>query len=174
MVIILNINNCENFELFNLFDEIKRGKRLIEEDRIKGVVPYFSASEFDNGLTDFIDNPLFIEEDSIIYTTFGDVFYIEGKFTTSDEVTIFKSKNINKYSALFIATILNYNKYKYAFGRKAFQKRLKYETLVLPIQRDSNNVPIIDKTNKFHKNGYIPDWEYMEKYIKSLPYGDLI
>ena len=113
MVIILNTNNWKIFDLFKLFDEIKRGKRLIEEDRIKGEIPYFSASEFDNGLTDFIDNPLFIEEDSIIYTTFGDVFYIEGKFTTSDEVTIFKSKNINKYSALFIATILNYNKYKW-------------------------------------------------------------
>ena len=58
--------------------------------------------------------------------------------------------------------------------QQPLQKRLQYETLVLPIQRDSNNIPIIDETNKFHKNGYIPDWKYMEEYIKSLPYGDLI
>ena len=117
---------------------------------------------------------MFIEKDSLIYTTFGDVFYIEGEFTASDEITILKSKRINKYSGLFIATILNCNKYKYAFGRKAFLKRLKYQTLLLPIQTDLKGIPIIDKKNKFHKKGYIPDWEYMETYIKSLPYGDLI
>jgi putative type II site-specific deoxyribonuclease len=174
MVIILNTNNWRIFNLFDLFEEIKKGKRLIEEDRIKGQIAYFSASEFDNGLTDFINNPLFIEKDSLIYTTFGDVFYIEGEFTASDEITILKSKRINKYSGLFIATILNCNKYKYAFGRKAFLKRLKYQTLLLPIQTDLEGIPIIDKKNKFHKKGYIPDWEYMETYIKSLPYGDLI
>lgn len=165
---MLNTNNWKIFNLFDLFEEIKRGKRLVEEDRIDGSIPYFSASEFDNGLTDFIDNPLFIEKDSIIYTTFGDVFFVENEFTASDEISIFKSKFTNKYSALFIATILNFNKYKYAFGRKAFQKRLQFETLLLPIQRDENNIPIIDKTKKFHKEGYIPDWEYMQNYVKPI------
>ena len=34
--------------------------------------------------------------------------------------------------------------------------------------------PLLDETHKYSDEGYIPDWDYMEKYIKSLPYGDRI
>ena len=37
----------------------------------------------------------------------------------------------------------------------------------MPIQIDSQNNPIIDSTHMYHPHGYIPDWEYMEKYIKA-------
>ena len=37
----------------------------------------------------------------------------------------------------------------------------------VPIQTDSQNNPIIDSTHIYHPHGYIPDWEYMEKYIKA-------
>lgn len=33
---------------------------------------------------------------------------------------------------------------------------------------------IIDTKRQYSKNGYIPDWKYMENYILSLPYGDRI
>ena len=146
----------KKFKIVDVFN-IYRGKRLKEEDREPGNVKYYSASQNNNGLTDMISNPLFIEKDALIYTTFGDCFYIEGEFTASDEISIMKNKNMNKYSALFISTIFKQNKFKYQFGRKAFYNKYKDEYILLPTNND-------DEIN----------WNYMENYIKSLPYGDKI
>lgn len=38
----------------------------------------------------------------------------------------------------------------------------------LPIQTDAKSNPIIDADYKYHPDGYIPDWEFMEKYIKAI------
>lgn len=146
----------KKFKISEIFD-IKRGKRLKEEDREKGSIRYFSASQNNNGLTDSISNPLFIEKDALIYTTFGDCFYIEGDFTASDEISIMKNKDMNKYSALFIVTIFKQNKFKYQFGRKAFYNKYKDESIILPVDGNENI-----------------NWKYMEEYIKSLPYSDRI
>ena len=48
----------------------------------------------------------------------------------------------------------------------------KYTILKLPVQRDDNGKPIIDKNYTYSENGYIPDWQFMEDYINSLPYSD--
>lgn len=136
--------------IIKIFD-IKRGMRLKSEDREKGLIPYFSASETNNGQTDSIRNPLFIEKDALIYSTFGDCFWIDGDFTASDEISILKHPKMSRYSGLFVATVLNQNKYKYAFGRKAFYNKFCNEVILLPGENEDE-----------------PDWEYMETYIKSL------
>jgi hypothetical protein len=151
----LDISSWQSFKLYDLFD-YKRGQRLKSEDRELGNIPYYSASETNNGLTDMISNPLFICRNALIYTTFGDMFYIEHDFTASDEVSIFTNDKLNKYIGLFIATVINANKYRYQFGRKAFLNKFKNEIIKLPA---------IDG---------IPNWQYMEEYIKRLPYSDKI
>ena len=40
--------------------------------------------------------------------------------------------------------------------------------LSLPIQTDTEGNPIIDTKCKYHSDGYIPDWDFMEKYIKAI------
>ena len=47
-------------------------------------------------------------------------------------------------------------KYKYSYGRKLSQDRLAEEIIKLPVKND------------------IPDWAFMENYIKQMPYGDII
>lgn len=148
------LKNDKAFEGIFSSKNISRGKRLIESDRIPGDILYFSASESNNGCTDKISNPLFVESNAIIYTTFGDVFYIDDEFTASDEISIFKHKNLNVYTGMFLATILKANKYRYSFGRKAFQNKLLKDKILLPITKDSKI-----------------DWEFMEKYIKTLEYS---
>lgn len=163
----INTSDWKEFIIDKLF-KIKRGKRLIEEDRENGSVFYFSASQDNNGLTDKIANPLFIEKDSLIYTTFGDCYYVEGEFTASDEISILKNNNLNKNIGLFIATIINKNKYKYAYGRKAFQNKFVNESIKLPVKKDENNCYLIDQHTKYSDEGYIPDWDYMEEFIERL------
>ena len=38
----------------------------------------------------------------------------------------------------------------------------------------NGNDYILDKNKKYSDDGYIPDWEWMEIYMKSLPYGDRV
>lgn len=155
----LSLNDVpwQRYNLVGVFEKRQRGKRLKSEDRESGNIRYFSASECNNGMTDCISNPLFKVRDALIYTTFGDAFFIPGEFTASDEVTIFEDSHLNKYNGLFLATVMRRNKYKYRFGRKAFYNKIQGDTICLP--KGKNNEP---------------DWVFMENYIKSLPYSDLI
>ncbi len=51
-------------------------------------------------------------------------------------------------------------------------ERISTETIRLPIQYNQEGTPFIDNTHTYSEEGYVPDWQYMENYIKSLPYGD--
>ncbi len=151
----ININDKEWGEFFinEIFSEIQRGKRLTENNREKGNLSYYSASSSNNGLTDFISNPLFIEKDKLITTTFCDSFYVKGEFTASDEITIFSNEKLNKYSGIFISNLISSNKNKYAFGRKAFSDRLKRQKIILPLNKNNT-----------------PDYEFMENYMRMIEY----
>ncbi len=70
----LNSIQWADFTLSQVFPFIMRGKRLIERNRKKGNIPYYSASKENNGLTDIIENPLFIEKDKLIISTFCNCF----------------------------------------------------------------------------------------------------
>jgi len=72
-------------------------------------------------------------------------------------VTPQKDISFNKYSALFISTLLNQNQYMYSYGRKCNKENIENTLIKLPTTPDGT-----------------PDWEYMENYIKSLPYSDRI
>lgn len=151
MVMCMKISPVlHEYKLVSLF-QIKRGMRLKSEDREPGDIRYFSASESNNGQTDRISNPLFVEKDALIYTTFGDCFWIDGVFTASDEISILKNPKMDKNSGLYIACVINQNKYKYAFGRKAFYNKYCNEVISLPFGSEDE-----------------PDWNYMRNYIASL------
>lgn len=96
-------------------------------------------------------------------------------FYTSQNVSVLEFEECVSDSAkLFITTcIMNESKYKYfPFGRELNTHIRTDFGFTIPIQRNSNGEPIIDDTHKYSKQGFIPDWQWMENYIKSLPYGD--
>lgn len=57
---------------------------------------------------------------------------------------------------LFIKTILMANRYKYTYGRKVTEEKYLSEVVMLPATSHGS-----------------PDWNYMERYIKSLQYSPL-
>lgn len=73
---------------------------------------------------------------------------------------------------LFIQTILSSIRFKYAYGRKVTREKYLNEIIKLPIVYQANGRPYIDKTRRFSKKGYVPNWEFMKQYIESLPFGD--
>ena len=64
---------------------------------------------------------------------------------------------MNKYNALFIITVIKANKYRFSYGRKWTLDKMKESIIKLPSKDDGT-----------------PDFEFMERFIKSLPYGDRI
>lgn len=130
---------------------VSRGQRHVVSNHEKGDLPYYSASLDNNGVTDYISNPLFVDNDALVVTTFGDAFYAKGSFTASDEITILHHENMNELSGLFIASAIRQNKWKYSFKVKAFKERVSKDSISLPVT----------------KNGQ-PDWAYMESYMKAV------
>ena len=114
---------------------------------------------------------------TIIYNgppTEGQVYYQEkiGVYTDAYIVKL-KSKDMSKELGLYLTSAMNqsihnHQKKKYSRGYKAiWTGRVENDDILLPIQTSHDGKPIIDPDRTYHPDGYIPDWEYMEKYIKA-------
>lgn len=156
----LDVQNWKYFVLSDLFEitgskttPLKKLKELGE-----GEYPYVTTQATNNGVSGFYN---FYTESGNILTidsaVAGFCSYQKNKFSASDHVEKLIPKfNLNKYVAVFLTLILNKEQYRYNYGRKAAQMRLKIAKIKLP-----------------SKNGN-PDFEYMENFIKSLPYSSSI
>ena len=148
------------FLVSDLFD-IQKGERLTVYDRIKEEenIPLIVASSENNGVVDYISfdeyqNIKTCHENKITIDMFFNVFYHPYKYFSDDNVhTLIPKFVANKYNSLFLVAILKKLQYKYSFGRQARLSRIGNEKIKLP----SNNGE--------------PDIEFMENYIKSLPYS---
>lgn len=156
----LDTTNWKTFDINTLF-EIKGSKTtpLLElEEYGKGKYPYVTTQSSNNGIEGFFD----------YYTEAGNVLTVDSavlgycsyqpfNFSASDHVEVLKPKfNLNKYIAFFLVTIINMEQYRYNYGRKCSQSRMREISIKLPSDGDK------------------PDWGFMEQYIKSLPYSSAI
>lgn len=94
-------------------------------------------------------------------------------YSGRDLYLLIAKEDINLKVKMFISTVLFANQYRYSYGRQA-NKTLPDLILKLPIKRDGNGNPVIDDNNTYSDKGFIPDWQFMEDYINSLPYSDRI
>ncbi len=92
----------------------------------------------------------------------------------SAKILLLDDANASTPVYLFLQTILTANRFKYDYGRKVTENKYLKEEIKLPIQRDAKGNPIVDDKNHYSTNGFIPDWQWMESYINSLPYSDRI
>lgn len=172
----LNVNTWKRFLLGNLFD-IRKGKRLTAEDQENGKNIYIGAIDSNNGVANHIGQ-LPIHEGNTISLSYngsvGEAFYQPEPYWATDDVNALYSRydGFNVFIGLFIAAIIRQEKYRFSYGRKWTLENMKATEICLPVQRKADGTPVIDKTYKYADAGYIPDWKFMENYIKSLPYGD--
>lgn len=159
----LDTEGWKKFKLMELFD-IKKGKRLTSEEQTEGMTPYIGAIDSNNGIANYIGQEAIHRGNTISLSyngSVGEAFYQPVDFWATDDVNVlyFKSSNgvvFNKYLALFICAILRKEKYRYCYGRKWVLESMNETVIKLPAKND------------------VPDWGYMEKYMKSLPYSDRI
>ena len=158
--ILFDVSKWKEFECKDLFD-VKRGKLSNLNDIPEGETPVVSAYGRFQGIQYFLDVPaIYSNTLTISFNGSGTGYcaYHEYGFNANSDCGILIPKfYINKYIGLFIATCINHFSYKYMYGRKMSQDRLKNEKLLLPADEKGNL-----------------DLNYMEKFIKNLPYGDKI
>lgn len=156
----LNVNRWEEFALGDLFNFFK-GKRLRKEDMLKGDTNYLGAITENNGIRQKIDTPAIFKPNCITVNyngSVGEAFYQSAPFWATDDVNVLYAKGweLNKYVALFIATIIKGEYYRFSYGRKWTMEKMKKSLIKLPAKDNA------------------PDWDYMEQYIKALQYSDRI
>lgn len=156
----INTNNWQKFTIHDLFI-CEKGKDIIGENGC-GNIPLVSATERDNGILNYTKagNKLFNGNCLTVATngSIGFSFYQKEEFFATGDICVLKPRYIfNTYIGLFISSLLMQEKIKYSYGRKFNLQRIQNTEIKLPVNSKNE-----------------PDWQYMENYIKSLPYADLI
>ena len=135
---------------------IKKGKELVGDNE-DGKTPLISSTESNNGFCAFISNGnLLFDGNKITVASNGSVgsaFYQQQDFYTTTDVNILTLKNhqLNKYIALFFCSIIEFEKYKFGYGRKWNLDKMLNSTFSLPTTPDNQ-----------------PDWQFMEDFIKKI------
>ena len=180
----LNTKDWKEFYLHRIFyTEMGNGIDAVTTTSDNPKYNYVSRDSNGNGVVAFIDE---IEGESpfpagamslaLGGSFLGSCFIQKYPFYTAQNVAVLREKcELSNYTKLFLTTIIrNECKIKYqAFGRELNAHFRKDFTIKLPVKKE-NNVMFIDNNKEFSDEGYVPDWEWMENYIKSLPYSDRI
>ena len=157
----LNLANWDWFVVEDLFNYFERGKVHSQYSLPSGDDYFYVGAKkdsqgvmskcgYDEGLVSKGNCVIFIcnGEGSVGYSN-----YMDRDFLASGDLILGYGDKINKYTGLFLSTILDRERPKYSFGRK-YGKYVKQPAIMLPSTEDGK-----------------PDWEFMENYIKSLPYS---
>lgn len=155
----IDVATWENIRLADYFDVIP-GKYHYPDEYEEGSTPYYSASNENNGIAQYISLKPDFEGNCIITGKIGcTAFYAPEDFCATSDVNIFRPKfKMSQYVGIFLATIINFSEnYKWAYGRQCRVGDSKNIYVNLPVTPEGE-----------------PDWQFMEDYIKSLPYGDRI
>lgn len=179
----INIDQWQDFEFGKLISKIYKAKAhnkddLTETNNSLSSIRYITRTGENNGCElivsmNDIDNDAIEEANAItIGDTTATCFYQDEKFIAGDHMVVVRAPWLNKPLGLFIVALLNQEQYKYSYGRAFLKDRIKDTIIKLPIKRNLDKTPVIDDSCRYSSNGYIPDWAFMEDYIKSLPYGD--
>ncbi|WP_081447013.1 restriction endonuclease subunit S [Anaerococcus lactolyticus] len=177
----LNIDLWKEFKVKDIFN-VKYGVNLELNKciEVNNGINFVSRTAENNGVSaivELIDDVIPQKPGLLTVAGGGSVLstFLQNKefYSGRDLYTLESKEELSDLVKLFLTTIIEKNKYKYNYGRQA-NKTLPDLILELPIKRNSDDNPIIDKNRTYSSDGYIPDWDFMEKYIKSLPFGDKI
>lgn len=157
MSLSLKDREWKEFILEKLFT-IKSTSSSIDRNKLngkKGVFPYITRTERNNGLDHFIgiqDDIFKIDKSNVI--TIGldtqTIFYQPHPFYTGQNIQILKSEHLNKDVAYFIMPLIKIQMQKFNWGGNgATLTRLKRQKILLPITTEGE-----------------PDYSFMEHYMR--------
>ncbi|MEB2816972.1 restriction endonuclease subunit S [Campylobacter upsaliensis] len=121
---------------------------------------FIGRTDINNGVQGFVAPKDITKGNCITISMVGTniALWQEKDFQASQNIAILRGSELNRHKALFICSLLNFDiKLRYSYGRTIKRNDLEKTIIKLPIN---------------HKGE--PDFEFMENYIKSLPYGDRV
>lgn len=164
--IALSDRKWDYFTLEDIVSSVHNGKSYNASDLVvsdgEEYVSYVTRTDENNGVSMYVQALDYQGLEKANAITIGDttatIFFQEHEFITGPHIIVIRADWLNVYTANFIITILNQEKYRYPVFGRAFTKDLIKQTKVyLPIDKDGN-----------------PDYRFMEDYIKSLPFSKKI
>jgi type I restriction enzyme M protein len=172
----LHINAWKPFRFDHIF-KIEKGyynKKPPESDHGQ-IVPFIGATAYNNGVTSLHDL-----DDIVLYSrngeedpyedqkkklfsphavtvsnngSVGNAFYQPRRFTCSHDVNplYLRDRQMSAEIGLFLATVIEVDKYRWGYGRKWRPARMPSSIIRLPVNEQGS-----------------PDWEYMKRYMQTL------
>lgn len=182
----LNVDAWKEFEV-NKILTIINGKGITKEEieDNKGDFIVVQSGESNNGVLGKIDLEYckskrysYSERPCLTVARSGSAgfvsFQIHGCVVgDSAKILLLNKDNPTTENYVFIQAVLTANRFKYAYGRKVTEEKYMNDTIKLPIQHNPDGTPYIDHDCTYSEKGYIPDWQFMEDYIKSLKHKPL-
>lgn len=177
-VVSLDTSTWKTFGYTEVFKVCKGFYNKKPELSGEGTIPFLSATSENNGVTEYYtleeianatrtgngsNDPLsrkLFPGHAVCVTNNGSVgfaYYQAKRFTCSHDVNpLYRlDGEFTEATGLFVASVIMKDRYRWAYGRKWRPERMVHSTIDLPATPDGK-----------------PDWQWMEDYIKSLPYGD--
>lgn len=175
----LNVADWKPFVTSRLFYDMRNGKanqQMLEEG---DECFYVGAKKDDNGVMIHClkDESLMTKGNCIIFIcngqgSVGYANYMDVDFIGTTDIVAGYNDNLNPEIGVFLATVYSQERPKYSFGRK-WKTKLADTEVNLPVQHNADGSIYIDDTKKYSDDGYVPDWQFMEEYIKSLHHKPL-
>lgn len=180
----------KEFVMHDLFEKLKApykgsGRKQDNVSKIKNQefsLPLINCKDGNNGVMYYGRREDFTVHNnvlSIIYNgppTEGQTYYQEeiGLYTDAYIVGIKHGIILDRELGLYLTTAINKSIHnlknkKYSRGNKAtWDDKVEKDKITLPIQVDDKGNAVIDKTKSFHPKGYVPDWNYMRRYMIAI------
>lgn len=158
----LNTQDWKKFTIGDLF-RVELTKGDIKADEVdSGDIPLISSGEGNNGVVKYIskegdgkaemfpDNTITL--DMFCHANYqGIPYYAVGHGRVN---ILFPKFDLNKYIGIFICTLINREVYRFSYGRAVYSTVAEKMKIKLPVTPSGT-----------------PDWQFMEDYIKSLPFS---
>ena len=158
-----NTDNWQEFKYTDIFDTIIIGKSIDLNKLEEGDINYVGRTEENNGITAKVskyNNQEPYEGNCITVPMVGNALkstYQNSPFYVSQNILILRSRNLNKYNAMFFNAIIRMDEFRFCYGRTLSIDRFKQLTIKLPTTPEGE-----------------PDYQFIEDYIKTLPYSKYI
>lgn len=125
----------KTYNLKELFGMSTRGKRLKSEDRISGNLPFVTAGEANEGVSDFIGNKVHIfSKNTTTIDMFGSAKYRNYEYGCDDHIAVVHTEKLPINAAIFVTTAIHKSSHngQFDYGRNFYAKDADELNILLP------------------------------------------
>lgn len=136
-----------------MYGNATRGRRLKSEDRIKGTLPFVTAGETKEGISDYIGNSVTVfKKNTITIDMFGSAKFRNYQYGADDHIAVVHTDDLSSYAACFVTSAIHKvsKTGEFHYGRNLYAK-------------DADNLHIMLPA----RNGK-PNYTFMEAYVANI------